>query len=400
MRVVQLITLIAMLHNIAFSQSTYHNQDNLNRIDSISYPDGSSVKIIYDKSGNILSKVEHSICDAYASPTITGSSKVCVGDSVQLTSTSAYKYLWNTGDTSSSIWVKAAGNYSVNITYSNDCERSSSQFKVAQLSKPVDWISVNRPGGVICVGDSITLSTNGLNTYLWSTGATTKTIHAKDSGLYTVLITSTNGCTDSKSQFVTVNFPTCIPPFAGITAAATSLTATINWTVINCAQGYQFQYRVSGSSNWTNFYVLKNSGVETLKKLTPGTTYEYHIATKCSSGPDVYSDFSPNFTFTTPLTGVAAPEAEQKTSQEPVAKMVVQPNPNIGNFVVVINASTSSEGVLSIYNSLGKTVYYKSVSLVRGQNTIQIDVKSVSAGVYFIKLKTDKFVNTQKIVKQ
>ncbi len=55
-------------------------------------------------------------------PTITASDTIiCPGDSVLLTATSGNSYLWNTGATTSSIYVHAAGSYSVTI----DCGNAS-----------------------------------------------------------------------------------------------------------------------------------------------------------------------------------------------------------------------------------------------------------------------------------
>jgi len=340
----------------------------------------------------------------YASPIITGNSQFCSGDSVQLISTSAAKYLWNTGDTINNIWVKSGGNYSVKITYSNQCEKLSDKFNVAQLARPADSITVNKPNATICAGDSVTLSMSGTNTYVWNTGATTTSINVKDSGTYRVLITGVNGCTDSTAQVVTVNVVNCVPPSSGINSAVTSSTATITWDILNCARGYKIQYRIYGSLSWTNksvsaIAIPTNTGKGVIKNLTPGTVYEGRIATKCSTNPDVYSSFSPSFTFTTLSSSAIISEMTQSNT-ELSTKMSVQPNPNNGNFTVLFTASSSSPGDLTVYNSLGEVIYNKSVALVKGQNNIQINMQNVASGIYLVQLKTNDSVNNQKIVKQ
>ncbi|MBK9320648.1 MAG: hypothetical protein IPM91_18915 [Bacteroidetes bacterium] len=48
----------------------------------------------------------------------------------------------------------------------------------------------------ICQGNSISLSSSATRgTYLWSNGATTKSINASTAGSYVVTVTGTNGCT-------------------------------------------------------------------------------------------------------------------------------------------------------------------------------------------------------------
>lgn len=95
---------------------------------------------------------------------------------------------------------------------------------------------------------------------------------------------------------------TCIAP-SGITAAnITAQSAFISWMAVPGGQGYQVQYRISGTQNWFNMSAV-NPGT-TLSGLTANTLYELKVRTVC--GQNVLSNWSPVFTFTT-LAGTTTP---------------------------------------------------------------------------------------------
>ena len=74
-------------------------------------------------------------------PTITSSGTItpCSGGSMTLSAPSGLtSYLWNTGSTASSLVVSQSGNYSVTVTNSNGCSRTSNPFAVnaSNMSPP------------------------------------------------------------------------------------------------------------------------------------------------------------------------------------------------------------------------------------------------------------------------
>ena len=187
-----------MLTSIAFSQSTYHHYDSLGRNDSSAMPDGSYVKTIFDAVGNPLRVEYHSICDTYSKPVITGTSSICKGDSVLLTCTQAPQYLWNTGDTTQTIWVKQTGSYSVKVTYPNECEKTSDTFYFS-LKQP----SIYTQNISICRGDSVTVFGN-IHTINGIYRDSLK--YAAASGCDTIVITN---LTTKEPSFDTVNVTVC-----------------------------------------------------------------------------------------------------------------------------------------------------------------------------------------------
>lgn len=105
-----------------------------------------------------------------------------------------FNYVWNNGNTTSSLTNLGAGNYTVTVTDGNGC---TSQLSV-QVTEP-DPIAlqeiINYPGNGTAVID-ISVYSGGTSpfTYQWSTGATTSSITVNTNGTYTVTVTDANGC--------------------------------------------------------------------------------------------------------------------------------------------------------------------------------------------------------------
>jgi hypothetical protein len=140
---------------------------------------------------------------------ITGETSICSGSSTELCATlGAAAYIWNNGATTNCITVSQGGTYAVTITDANGCS-SQCTHVVALFSNPVCNITGNPS---FCPGGSTELcAPSGATSYEWNTGATTSCITVDQTGIYTVTITDSNGCTSSCSVDVTeTNNPTCM----------------------------------------------------------------------------------------------------------------------------------------------------------------------------------------------
>jgi hypothetical protein len=160
-------------------------------------------------------------------PTITvnGSTTICPGDSVALTCTNGSNYLWSTGATTQSIYVQSAGNYTVELT-SAGCVQITAPVSISFYTQPN--ISLNGPSN-ICPGNTVTLTATASDSYLWSNGATNQSINVNSTGNYTVTVTNTSGCSQTKSQNITVQpLPTPNISVAGNTTVCPGSTLTLN----------------------------------------------------------------------------------------------------------------------------------------------------------------------------
>ena len=183
---------------------------------------------------------------------ITGNSSFCQGDNVTLTATGASTYVWSNASTNASITVSNAGTYTVTGTNANGCSNTATKAvsvnptyiiplthsicqgesynfygqnittagtytHTLQTVNGCDSIITltltvkNLPtpsilgNTVICQGQSTTLTANGGTSYVWSNASTNSSITVSQSGVYTVIATNAEGCSNTANVTVTVN---------------------------------------------------------------------------------------------------------------------------------------------------------------------------------------------------
>ena len=142
-----------------------------------------------------------------ATPTISSSGAVnfCLGSSVVLTSSTGTSYLWSTGETTQSITVTASGSYSVQVTNAAGCLSASSAPTNVNVNPLPSTPNISAGGPTtFCAGGSVTLTSTGGFSYLWSNGETTQSIVVNSSGNYSVQIVNGSGCQSSSSNVISV----------------------------------------------------------------------------------------------------------------------------------------------------------------------------------------------------
>ncbi|MBL8001739.1 MAG: gliding motility-associated C-terminal domain-containing protein [Flavobacteriales bacterium] len=124
-------------------------------------------------------------------------SSLCAGDSMLIDAGfPSASHDWSTGETTQTIWVNSAGNYTVTMIDTNGCQVT------ATTTVTVDPLPVVLLGAdsSLCVGQQWTLDAgNPGSTYLWSTGAGTQTITVTTDDQYWVRVTDVNDCVQSDS---------------------------------------------------------------------------------------------------------------------------------------------------------------------------------------------------------
>jgi hypothetical protein len=184
----------------------------------------------------------------------------CSGGSVTLTAAPAASYLWSNGDTSQSIEVANAGQYSVTVTDANGCAASSAPVAVAVNPRPATPIVTASGPITFCEGGSVTLTAPLSASYLWSNGATTRSIAVSTSGAYSVTVWDANGCSS--------------------TSAATNVIVTPRTTVIQqpqsitIAKNTSTTLRVTAAGTGTLSYQWFSGVVgDTSRPVGTGSTY-------------------------------------------------------------------------------------------------------------------------------
>ncbi|HKR05483.1 MAG TPA: PKD domain-containing protein [Bacteroidia bacterium] len=131
---------------------------------------------------------------------------VCLGGNVTLIGSGGVIYQWSNGATTDITTVSPSNTttYTVTVTDANGCT-AIDQVTVIVDPLPIATIS---PDQSICLGQSVTLTAGGGNTYSWNpTGSTTSTITVtpSNSTTYAVNVTDGNGCTGTAFVNVTVH---------------------------------------------------------------------------------------------------------------------------------------------------------------------------------------------------
>jgi hypothetical protein len=131
----------------------------------------------------------------------SGPISICEGDTVTLSATNNFAaYSWSPGNqTASSIQVYQSGVYDVTVEDPNNgCESTSQSVQVTVNSVTPPYIV---PSGdtEFCQGESVSLSVEPgpYTSILWTSGSTTPSIVATQTGDYGVTVIDANGCLDS-----------------------------------------------------------------------------------------------------------------------------------------------------------------------------------------------------------
>ena len=201
-----------------------------------------------------------------ATITPSGSLNLPAGGNVTLTANSGSSYLWLPGNqTSQSINVNAAGSYTVRVTNSSGCSKTSNAA-VVTVSGSGGSASISTSGHTsFCQGSSVVLTASNGTSYQWSTGATTKSITASASGNYSVTVY--NGST-----------PSYAPPVSVIVWPLPTATVSASGATSFCVGG---SVTLTAPTN-TSYYWIP--GGQTTKSITVSTSGTYSVRVTNSNG--------------------------------------------------------------------------------------------------------------------
>ena len=161
--------------------------------------------------------------------------------------TPPYKYLWSSGQTTKDI-SKLEGDkkYSVTVTDINGCSSTKDYIKIdgqkIQLNMASVGASTKCDGSASLVGIGGNTSTN--YKFLWNNGKTTQNISNICAGIYTIIVTSAEGCTKSAE----IKVVQCSPKLITLTSFAPNLNADQQLTYCAENQNQDFYIYVEGGT--------------------------------------------------------------------------------------------------------------------------------------------------------
>ncbi len=291
--------------------------------------------------------------------TTVSSSIVCDGEMVTLsaTSTGTGTVSWDNGVVDGTPFTPPVGTttYSATSTDGNDCG-----FSVDITVNALPTVTGTVDNATICLGDSITLTGAGADTYAWDNGATDAVAFAPASAgatTYTVTGTDANGCENSNTVDVQVN----------------ELTITGVITHETSGNDGEIDVTVAGGTGTNTF---SWSSGETTEDITGLGTGDYTITVDDGVCID-----SASFTVINDLS----------VGNSQLSSLEVYPNP-VNN---IVNIKLDGTFNYEIVNILGEIIISG-----QGTNSTQVDLSGLSRGAYFITVKTSDAKETLKVIKQ
>ncbi len=175
----------------------------------------------------------------------------------------------------------------------------------------------------------------------------------------------------------------CPVPFGAYADNITAIKATVHWNPIPSIELFQIWYRPVGSPTWLKKTTTTNSKV--LKSLTPETTYEYKIRTKCLDGE--FGEFTALNNFTT------LPLREADMNE----RSFIEVYPNPASDVIMLDIPTIYEtGVITISNMTGAVVLQSNI----GGSSAMVNISEIPSGLYIVTTIINGNSQSYQLIKQ
>lgn len=291
---------------------------------------------------------------------------ICLGESHTLTASKGSSYQWSNGETTRSVKVNPSSTKTYSVTVTLGDESDSDQVKVT-----VNNVEANAgEDKTILIGESVKLTAQGGDSYLWSNGNTTKSITVNPKSTTNYLVKVTNGeCEDEDEVKVTVKSKITNPnPAKAFAGDDISLCLGENVTL----------YGTGGDS-----YEWSTGEAKSSITVNPKRTTTYVLS--ATRGGVTNSD---SVTVTVENCNVSG-------SENKVNEPSIYPNPTNGILNIKLN-NISNQLNLQLINLNGRIVYTDKMNSGNGNESKKLDLSKFAKGVYFVRL----FNSNQNMVKK
>ncbi len=306
--------------------------------------------------------------------TASGSTSICPGSSVILTSSPANSYEWSTGETTRSIVATSQGSYWVKTSNSPNCFAKSANTDVTELVAPATPVITANGPLLLSPGESVILTSTSEDSYKWSTRETTQSITVSYQGSYRVTVFGTNGC-GATSAAIIVGANGCVPPPVPVIIASGPTTLLSGQSVtLTCATPTGGWLWSTGAQ--TRSITIKKAGVYTVRNYNAGYCHS-------TSDPVV-------------IYVITAREGDEMQNFQ--TNMTLFPNPAHDVMHVSFNAGAAQSCLVSIYDLSGREVITKTAEAVEGSNLVEFNVNEFPRGLYFVTLKGEAIDIRTKVI--
>jgi hypothetical protein len=293
-------------------------------------------------------------------------------------------YSWNDplASTTSPITIAQAGTYHVTVTAPNTCTAVSPDVNIVVYPPMVPAQILADESLTFCQGDSVKLYLNNpYYTFNWSSGSINiPSIYVSETEDYFVTVTDFQGCIDTAGPAVVTVDPL---PVAIISYMDNALP--LFWDF--------YSYSLNGTSFTWNFG-------------DPGS------ASNTNTNEDCQHNFSQVGSYTIMLIAengcssdtayatinVHMPYSDiQETSG--FSDVSIYPNPFYDYLNYDITLNTSENITIEMYNSLGQLVATQQQEMETGKHHISQDMSVLPIGVYIIRISSDDYLLTKRLIK-
>lgn len=304
-----------------------------------------------------------------------GPTTFCQGGNVVLTASTGDSYAWSNGATTRSITVSASGNYTCAVT-TGTCTTTTAPIAVTVNPKPTASATAGGPT-VLCQPNTVVLTASAGSSWLWSNGATTRSITVSTSGNYSVVVTNASGCASDAS----VSIPVTVNPQPLVNISAAPFTRLLPGLSTTLTAN------VSPAGSYTYVW-MKNTII------VPG-----------ASGPSLQVNLDELGAYTVRATNAgncSGTSAILNISDSASTKLFILPNPNRGQFDVIYHSASNNTHTLRIFDSKGALSYSNVYPIVNPYQRMKVDMRSGGKGTFIVALFNNKNerVATGKVVIQ
>jgi uncharacterized delta-60 repeat protein len=295
-------------------------------------------------------------------PNVTANStqnNICAGISIMLTGVGANTYSWSNGVSNGVSFVPSPGSQVYTVTGTNSQNNCSDTASILITVNPLPLVTANATNNNLCLGDNVTLTGGGADSYNWSGGVTNGVAFVPSIGSHVYTVTGANsntGCSNTATVSIIVNQI----PIATVTE-----------------NGDGIIYASNGSNySWINCQSGNSIPGETAPSFAPFVNGSYAVIVSVNGCSDTSNCININYV------GI----------QESVGDDIkLFPNPTSQNVTIKMGVSNAQ---LIISDSHGKTLLESNFN-----NDEIINISNYASGVYFFKIQTSQFTYIKKIVK-
>ncbi|MEI6089622.1 MAG: T9SS type A sorting domain-containing protein [bacterium] len=300
-----------------------------------------------------------------------GNLTFCAGGSALLRAkTDKTEVYWSTGETTKEIIATKTGLYSYTIK-EGDCTATSAGIQVTVYETPK--LTIDPTAELAFCRDQnedVPLrASSGFNTYLWSTGATTREITVTQPGTYSVTATTKDGCSTTTEMTVVERDRPAKPEvlyYQGVI-----------WSSVNASK-YKW-YKDGKPLPQSNLKAINIGQDETDAGIYSVEIWDEYGCEAQSDGLSVIAS----------VNDLNAGEY-----------LNVTPNPFDQTFKLDVNLEVSGNVIIQISDINGKLVYETKDFISNNQISQTIDLGNISSGVYMIYIKCNDKSWVKRIVKK